>query len=363
MSTSSLANLSCPAYWGNYTCGRNGKKIRAITVHHMAARMTAQRCGELFQAPGREGSAHYGIGYDGKIASYVDENDTAWANSNWDSNCESVTIECSNSAEGGDWPVSDATRESLIRLMADIAIRNGLGKLVKGENLTWHRMFTSTTCPGEYLLSQLDFMIQKANEMIEKGKVPIMEKKTPVNISYQAYTYTWLPNVQNAQDFAGIYGQPIQAIYAHSDRGELIYQVHVKGGDWLPAVKNREDFAGILGEAVDGIMIRHDTARIHYRVHTIEDGWLPAVTGFDPSDPVMGYAGILGHSIDAVVIWADPVIEEETFCVENDSGENQTFDAGPDDMLKKNREGFLAFFIRLLKKLVAFLEGGSETWE
>ena len=361
MSTSSLATLFFPAYWGNYTGGRSGKTIRAITIHHMAGRMTAQRCGELFQVPGREGSSHYGIGYDGQIACYVDENDTAWANSNWDSNCESVTVECSNSDTGGDWPVSDATQESLVRLLADIAIRNGLGKLVKGENLTWHRMFTATTCPGEYLLSKLDFIIQEANKMIEKGEVSAMKKQTPVNINYQVYTDTWLPNVQNTQDFAGIYGQPIQGIYANSDRGDLIYRVHVKGGEWLDAVRNREDFAGILGEAVDGFMIRHDKALTHYRVHTVEDGWLPTVTGFDEEDPLLGYAGILGHSIDAIVIWADPIFEE-TSHVENDSDENQTADAEAKAAPEQNGEGILALLIRLLKRLLAFLEGENETW-
>lgn len=170
MSKSKLATEVYKAYSGNYTLGRT-KPIRAITIHHMAGKMTAKQCGAIFQRVGRNGSSHYGIGYNGEIANYVDENDTAWTNSNWDSNCESVTIETSNDVVGGDWHVSDKSLESLIKLVADISIRNNLGKLVKGKNLTWHQLVADkkypTACPGPYLISKLDYIIEKANEIIE----------------------------------------------------------------------------------------------------------------------------------------------------------------------------------------------------
>ena len=170
MSYSSLATARVPAYKGNYTEGR-GSKISEITIHHMSGKLTARRCGELFQAVGREGSSHYGIGYDGEIANYVDEADTAWTNSNWESNCRAVTIEVSNSKNAYPWPVSDASLNSLIRLVADIAKRNGLGTLVKGKNLTWHRMYAATDCPGDYLLSKMDYIVAEANKIIN-AKVP-----------------------------------------------------------------------------------------------------------------------------------------------------------------------------------------------
>ncbi|MBE6587996.1 MAG: N-acetylmuramoyl-L-alanine amidase [Ruminococcaceae bacterium] len=164
MSNSALATLKVPAHHGNYTQGRSSK-ITEITLHHVAAVVSAQRCGEEFQRAGREGSAHYGIGNDGEIALYVNECDTAWANSNWEANCRSVSIETSNSATGGDWPVSDAALKSLIRLCADIAKRNKLGKLVKGKNLCWHSMYAATTCPGNYLRSKIDYIAREANKL------------------------------------------------------------------------------------------------------------------------------------------------------------------------------------------------------
>lgn len=165
MSKSKLVNVEVPAYSGNYTKGRSGKKIEAITIHHMAGVLSAEQCGKIFQKKGRNGSSHYGIGNDGRIGLYVDESNTAWTNSNWDSNCKSVTIEVSNSSRGGDWPVSDNALCSLIRLVADIGKRNNLGTLVKGKNVTWHRMFTATTCPGDYLLSKMDYIIAEANKI------------------------------------------------------------------------------------------------------------------------------------------------------------------------------------------------------
>ena len=165
MGKSSLATIFVPAYSGNYTQGRRGNKISKITVHHMAGVMSATQCGALWQRKGRRGSSHYGIGNDGTIGNYVDENNIAWTDSNWKSNCTSVTIETSNNARGGDWTVSDSALNSLIKLCADIAKRNRLGTLVPGKNLTWHSMYISTTCPGNYLRSKMQYIADEANKI------------------------------------------------------------------------------------------------------------------------------------------------------------------------------------------------------
>jgi|GEM_PF-1807548 len=163
MSNSALATIKVPAHSSNYTKGRSGKKINKIAVHHMAGVLTAKQCGNIFAKANRNASAHYGVGKDGDIALFVDEANTAWTNSNWNSNCESVTMELSNSSTGGKWPVGDKTLNSAIKLMADIAKRNKLGKLVKGKNVVWHSMYVATTCPGPYLLDKLEYMCHQAN--------------------------------------------------------------------------------------------------------------------------------------------------------------------------------------------------------
>lgn len=164
MAHSSLTQVMVPADPSNYTKGRT-VKIRTITIHHMAGVNSAEGCGNIFANPARNGSTHYGIGNDGKIGCYVEEENVAWANNSWASNCESVTIENSNSSLGGDYPVGDATFNSLIKLVADIAKRNNLGKLIPGDNLVWHSMYVATTCPGNYLRSKVQYIADEANKI------------------------------------------------------------------------------------------------------------------------------------------------------------------------------------------------------
>lgn len=163
---SPLVTKFIPAYLGNYTKNRaaQGGTISEITIHHCAGIMTIESLGALWQREGRAGSSHYGVS-ENNVGQYVRECDVAWTNSNWDANCRAVTIETSNSGGAPDWPVSDTTFTMLVRLVADIARRNGLGKLVKGQNLTWHSMYAATVCPGPYLTSKLQELADRANEM------------------------------------------------------------------------------------------------------------------------------------------------------------------------------------------------------
>ena len=310
MSNSSLATVQVPAYSGNYTKGREST-IQEITIHHMAGRLTAQRCGELFQAVGRQGSSHYGIGYDGVIGQYVDEANTAWTNSNRAANHRAVTIETANDSTGGNWPVNDVTLRSLINLVADIAKRNGLVPLVKGKNLTWHQMYSATACPGPDLISKLDYIVEEANKIINGGADVT---RTPVTITYQVYDGAWLGNITgyNVNDskygYAGGTSKSISGVYANASVGNVYYRVHQKGGEWLPEVKNREDYAGNLGYPIDGFMIRSDATQLHYKAHDKTHGWLSEISGYDMYDANTGYAGWTGYEIDAIMIRADDII-------------------------------------------------------
>lgn len=314
MSNSSLVTVKVPAYVGNYTKGRDGRKIELISIHHMAGVFTAKRCGEIFQQVGREGSSNYGIGKDADVGLYVDEKDTSWCNTNWDANCKSVTIETSNSSIGGDYPVSDKVLNKLIELVADIAKRNNLGKLVKGKNLVWHSMYVATTCPGNYLRSKMDYIAEQANKINEESSdKPIPQPTHEIDytgvITYQAYVNKWLPEVNkcdNTDDgYAGIYGTPITGFRCKPQYGDITYEAHQKGGNWIGAVnskdysKNNENsYAGIYGKELDGIRIKSSKGYVDYRVHTLEDGWLPWARGF--GDSGNEYAGIYGHTIDGI---------------------------------------------------------------
>lgn len=196
MAVSPLATESYPADTGNYSGPEARTNITDITIHHMAGILSAAQCGAIFQRPGRRGSSHYGIGVNGEIAWYVDENCVAWTNSNWPSNQRSVTIENSNDEMGGDWHVSDATLKACIKLVADIAKRNGLGKLVPGENLTWHSMYASTSCPGPYLLSKMQYIADEANKINNPtpapAPAPTPEPSTGIKVGDKVVLKNWV---------------------------------------------------------------------------------------------------------------------------------------------------------------------------
>ena len=301
MSKSSLTQIIVPADEGNYTKGRDGRSIEAITIHHMAGRLTAEQCGRIFQAKGRYGSSHYGVGYDGSIANYVDEEDTAWTNSNWDSNCKSVTIETSDNDNS--WYVNDITLNALIKLVADIAKRRNLGKLVPGKNLTWHSMFTNTTCPGDYLRSKMQYIADEANKINGYGSAT---SDTKVNVYYRVKTqkHGWLPEVKNLEDYAGWQGSPITDVAIRVDKGSIKYRVSPKGQNFLPYVTgyNIKDsingYAG-NGKPIDRIEVYYYTPndirpykKIYYRANG-----LPWQSDNDKNSKMDGYAGIIGQNI------------------------------------------------------------------
>lgn len=147
MSNTNLEYKEYLANSNNYSVGRAGKKIKKVTIHHMAGILTAKQCGSIFQNPNRQASSNYGIGKNGEIGLYVYEENTSYADANLASNRTSITIECSNSETESDWKVSDKVLNKLIELITDIFKRHNLGKAVKGQNITWHSMYSATVCP------------------------------------------------------------------------------------------------------------------------------------------------------------------------------------------------------------------------
>lgn len=167
MSKSSLVNYT---KLSPNCSSRNGARICKITPHHMAGNLTIEQCAEVFQNSSRQASANYGIGSDGRIGCYVDENDRSWASANYDNDRQAITIEVANDEIGGNWHVSDKALESLINLCVDICKRYNF-KLIYDEtpngSLTRHNMFVNTTCPGPYLQSKFPYIAEEVNKRLE----------------------------------------------------------------------------------------------------------------------------------------------------------------------------------------------------
>lgn len=310
MSNSNLVNIHIPAYSGNYTVGRSGRKIEMITIHHMAGNLSVETCGAVFRKVGRNGSSHYGVGTDGRIGQYVDESNTAWTNSNWDANCKAVTIETANCEIGGQWKVSDNALNSLIKLVADIAKRNNLGKLVKGKNVTWHRMYCATTCPGDYLLSKMDYIVSEANRINGGGQpTPTPTPDYTGTITYQAYDGKWEKEVNKcdntAEGYAGDSIHFISGVRAKPQYGEIKTKSHILNGGWLNEIssnnykandtQNADSYSGIYEKPLDAIMFTTTKGYIDARVKT-KRGWLPWVRFYKTFNEKI-YVGNFGEPI------------------------------------------------------------------
>lgn len=177
MSYSPLTNKYIPANPSNYSKGRAGKKVIKITPHHMAGNLSIEACGRLWQTAGRRASSNYGIGTDGRIGCYVDEENRSWCSSSSANDNVAITIEVAN--DGGantNWHISDSAINSLINLMVDICKRYGIKKMNftgnANGNLTLHKYFAQTSCPGPYLESKMPWIADQVNKKLKGDDKP-----------------------------------------------------------------------------------------------------------------------------------------------------------------------------------------------
>ena len=171
MSNSSLVTYTLLS--PNCTHPRN-HAIDTITIHCAVAQWTAKQGCEYFAHPNVAAAPNYFVGKDGSIGLCVDEGDRSWCSGGTLSpngitgainDHRAVTIEVASDMKDP-YAVTDAAYNALIRLVADIAKRNGLGTLkwkadptlvgkVDKQNMTVHRWFANKACPGDYLYERM----------------------------------------------------------------------------------------------------------------------------------------------------------------------------------------------------------------
>lgn len=172
----------------NSTNPRRGK-ISKITIHHMAGNLTIEQCGAGFATKSRHASSNYGVGTDGRIGLYVEEKNRSWASSSPENDNIAVTIEVANDTIGGNWHVSDKALEACINLCVDICKRNGIKRLNftgnKSGNLTMHRYFAATACPGDYLAGKFPYIANEVNKRLSNAQMPKKELKSTNDIVWE----------------------------------------------------------------------------------------------------------------------------------------------------------------------------------
>lgn len=153
----------------NSTNPRNSK-IRKITIHHMAGNLSVETCGAVFSPTSRRASSNYAIDSKGRVGMYVEEKNRSWCSSSGENDHQAITIEVANDEIGGNWHVSDTALEKLVDLCVDICKRNDIKELVftgnTSGNLTMHKYFAATTCPGPYLESKFPYIAEEVNKRL-----------------------------------------------------------------------------------------------------------------------------------------------------------------------------------------------------
>lgn len=198
--------VSCVSVPSGYILIRQNRRP-ALVGNCMAGNMTVERCAECFQphkrsdgsmAPGA--SSNYGIGSDGRIACYVEEENRAWTTSDGSVRIidkRAITIEVANSVNNGEdpnWPVTDEAFEALINLCVDICRRNNIpglrwkadkeyglkaavGGSVTEQNMFAHRWVAAKACPGDYLYSKFGELADEVNKRLDLN-IPLQNTST-----------------------------------------------------------------------------------------------------------------------------------------------------------------------------------------
>lgn len=221
---------------------RRSSTIDTIMIHCMAGNLSVETCGKLFQRDGRDASSNYGIGSDGRIACYVDEEYRAWTSGGKDKNGNiirvngisgadmdhrGITIEVAN--DGGastGWHVSDAAMKALIELCVDICKRYNIKQMlwtgnkanvgnIAVQNVGAHRWFANKSCPGDYLYDNMDKIAAEVNKRLsnsgnEDSTITLIDerirKANPLYQDINDVPVYWRPAIQELLDLDIING-------------------------------------------------------------------------------------------------------------------------------------------------------------
>lgn len=181
-------------------------------------------------------------------------------------------------------------------------------------------------CEGGFMDGSADYKIITSEEgkrgyakAVSEGLIEFLKLKPKkdtgkyTQVIYQVFDDVkkkWLPDVEGKSDYAGNFKNAVCLVRANLTRGNIYYKVHIKGDKktkarWTAEVKNREGYAGITGEPIDAVAFRTDTGKtLCYVAHEKKSGrWLPVVTGYSEKDSINGYAGNIGKEIDAIKVY------------------------------------------------------------
>ncbi len=172
-------------------------KIDTITIHCVVGQLSVESLGNVFAPSSRKASSNYGVGKDGRIGMYVEEKDRSWCSSNRANDDRAITIEVASDMKHP-YAINDAAYKGLIELLVDICKRNNIKELkwkgdkslvgnIEEQNMTVHRWFSNTECPGDYLYGLHGKIASEVNSKLKgeasKPSEPIVTEPSPAPAS------------------------------------------------------------------------------------------------------------------------------------------------------------------------------------
>lgn len=159
---------------------------------------------------------------------YCEEKDRSWCSSSPSNDHRAITIEVASDTTYP-YAVNAKAYASLINLVADICKRNGIKELkwkadksligqVDKQNMTAHRWFAATACPGEYLYSRMGQIAQEVNKKLGIGTTTTNQmyriRKTWKDAASQIGAYTNFDNAKRACK---------DGYYVFDSKGDIVY--------------------------------------------------------------------------------------------------------------------------------------------
>lgn len=204
------------------TSGLRTAPISKVTVHHMAGDLTVEACGGIFASASRQASSNYGVGSDGRIGCYLEEEYHPWTSASYWNDDRAVTLEVAD-YDTDAWSPSPKAYVATVALCADICSRYGIEPTYTGDengSFTEHRMFASTSCPGPWWHDKMPQFVQDVKNAMNGGfSMPIEcilhpdESGMLFHVSGNSIEYIPHPDCVTAlQDVAEACGQDIPYI-------------------------------------------------------------------------------------------------------------------------------------------------------
>lgn len=192
-------------------------KIDRITIHMVVGQASVEALGAEFAKPSKGASANYGIGFDGRIACFVEEENRSFCSSSPENDHRAITIEVASDMTPP-YAVRPAAYAALLDLVEDICRRHNIVLNYTGDtsgNMTMHKWFAPTNCPGQFLESKYPEIAEEVNRRL-RGE----SKKEKKDVFYrvQVGAFNERPNAEAMRDKLREQGYP-DAFIVEVERG------------------------------------------------------------------------------------------------------------------------------------------------